>query len=108
MENLKINSYYLRDTNNHPVVTVCVMKYKERTARGVSICNTKEDNIDKKYGRNLARKRAFFALSDRKTGLGIRRRSVFLTLNFNILDEWFFKSEYNPELTKFERQLLKI
>lgn len=106
---IKTKFYYFRDDNNHPIVTVCVMKYKENIARGISICNAK-DNIDKKIGRRLAKRRAISAIYYKKTRLKIRKLDVLQTLfDLDDFDEWiFFKSDYNPELTEFESRLLKI
>lgn len=54
--------YFLRDKNNHPVITVCLIKYKDWFSRGLAICS-KKDNFDKGDGKSIAWWRAQKGLS---------------------------------------------
>jgi hypothetical protein len=49
--------YYLRNQNNHPVATVCLLRYGTDVARGISIC-AKIDQFDKYIGKGIAYSRA--------------------------------------------------
>ena len=66
----KSKYYYCRDSNNRPVVTVCLLKTNGNIAQGVAICSLL-DNPCKKTGSNIAS--AFsFKLSPCSRGRDIR------------------------------------
>ena len=98
--------YYLRDRNNRPVVTVCLLKANGDVSRGVAICSFR-DFPCKKTGRKIAKTRATHAMKCRKaTGRIDRTRArgvVASTDNFNL----FNKSEFRPDLFNFELKILE-
>lgn len=71
--------YYLRDKQNRPVVTVCIVECGGKFARGVAICSPL-DNPNKKIGRMIAEGRAFKAL-EKGSGDEIWRGPILLTLH---------------------------
>ena len=95
--------YYIRDSKNRPVVTVCLLVRDGSVARGVAICND-QDAPCKRIGRNLARGRAVAALLNEKTTLPINRNIVLDKLNSHTTK---YKSVHAPSLTSFEMKLLK-
>jgi hypothetical protein len=102
--------YYLRDRDtNKPRVTVCLIQSGPLTARGVAVCSPK-DQFVKSVGRTKARGRAIRALKKLQTDYfsqALRHESIFAFLDCNhpILP---FKSDYNPDLTDFERRILRM
>lgn len=103
----KIYYYYLRDFNNVPVVTVCVVRKGNEYARGVSICSS-YDQVNKNVGRRISRDRALFAIHNRATDDNIINRSeavdVLNDINYDTL-YINYKFEYNPQLSYFEMKL---
>lgn len=95
--------YYIRDNQNRPIITVCLLKRKNQIGRGVTICSVK-DQPCKKVGRAIAKTRALFALASEKDNLEM------VNGNFPLFafDFGFYKSYYNPELTKYEQKLFRI
>ena len=97
--------YYIRDAKHEPVITVCLLEdaYKN-IGRGVAICSD-DDQSCKRTGRNIARLRARLALH-RKCDTLPTIRITKSTAMTNFLG--FFKSYFNPVLTKYEQKLLHI
>lgn len=99
--------YYLRDKQNHPLVTVCLHKTDGTICRGIAICSPK-DNPNKKTGKAISLGRAKQAMKNK-----IARGSVIREEAYNVLDKtscdldfFFAKSTNQPILTKFEVKLL--
>ena len=68
---------YLRDKENRPIVTICLLRDKANNmfGKGVSICSDMDYPIKKK-GRSIAYERAFTALITQKSSLPILRKDV--------------------------------
>ena len=49
--------YYLRNENNQPVITICLIKHGDSFSRGVAICSPR-DQLDKAVGQYIAHDRA--------------------------------------------------
>ena len=104
--------YYLRDCNNRPIVTVCLMRKKGNYARGVSICSLK-DNPNKKTGRNIAKGMATKALKRKMNSEMMARAEVWAVLedfltpdDWGLVESWNYKSCFNPGLTEYEGHIL--
>lgn len=112
----KMYYYHLRDMESRPVVTVCIVKKGDCYGRGLSICSKKDMPVKAK-GRTIARNRALRAVHNQEFDGEINRfeanevlcetivridRDTLNLLNFK------FKTEFNPELTNFERKLFKL
>jgi hypothetical protein len=112
--------YYLRDMNNHPVITVCLMRdLNGLYHRGISICSKIERPI-KQQGRERAIKRALEAMKYKEDTRKINRLCAILRveettdsstdefpkeLDINTGKEYMFKSYYDTELTPLEKKL---
>ena len=113
--------YYVRNQLNHPVVTVCLIRINDETARGLAICAPEPirdrftgrltyDIPSKQRGRDLAEKRARKAIVKRTNDKLIRKPLIkallwkLSTQTHCCLPDW--KSEYMPSLTHFEHRLL--
>ena len=103
---MKKRFYYLRDKNNAPVITVCLLVVDgfREIARGVSICS-KDDQPNKKIGRKIALARARKAMGI-KSNTSVIRKIPFIDGLSDITIGLNFKSVYMPILTKFERRLV--
>lgn len=68
---------YLRDKENRPIVTICLLRDKANNmfGKGVSICSDMDYPIKKK-GRSIAYERAFTALITQKSSLPILRKDA--------------------------------
>ena len=99
--------YYMRDGENKPRVTVCLILDESEyrvVARGVAICSFKDQPIKSK-GRNMAAGRARSALMNKWENDSITRWEA----DYVIEDtgwNFFYKSEYEPSLTDYELVLL--
>lgn len=92
---MKTIIYYTRNEERKPFKTTCLMvdeALKKVFARGVSICS-KKDQVSKKKGKEIAIGRAVKAL---------RTKSLELSRG-----KTFFKNIYLPQLTDFEKYLIK-
>ena len=102
--------YYLRHKEtNHPVVTVCLIQTNQYLSRGVAICSPK-DQFNKEVGRKKARGRAIKAIRALKTdyfGIIIRLEAMrqVWACDYPL---FVSKSEFNPDLTDFERRILRM
>lgn len=116
MDIVREKIYYLRNSLKTPQATVCVLKSSDgRVSRGLSLCSYC-DVASKAEGRNKARGRAVKALV-RNASTGETKRSVdsqFILSNLlqlaKALDDYEkfkYLSEFNPQLTEFEKGLLK-
>jgi len=100
-----VKFYHLRDENSVPWVTKCLIKYNDNIARGTSICSFK-DNPSKSEGRKLSKYRAILALLDKTDKAPVLRAEADIILGL-VGDDTEMKSEFNPELTKYEQRLIK-
>lgn len=111
--------YYFRDTGNRPVVTVCLMKDKAgNVGRGIAVYNDKDMHnpnmlLSKDKGRKYAMGYAKRALGTRKNSEPIEKVDALITLHlvvdavgkkFNLP---YFHSQYNPDLSDYEKMLIK-
>ena len=114
---LGCSKYYYQ---NKDMVTTCLLTSKtgKVIARGVAICNTATDEIDKAEGRHWAKRRAVRALMGRKGDIPIKDSKGYTIRNKDTIvrrpeikeiinGTGFTKKSYvNPKLTQLERQLL--
>lgn len=105
----KSKYYYCRDSNNRPVVTVCLLKSNGNIAQGVAICSLL-DNPCKKTGRKIARDRAIHAMKTRSNNCDIATSQAHLVLSsVHAAGAGIFgfkKSSYNPPLTQLENKII--
>jgi len=102
--------YYVRDDNNRPVITVCLIVGEYGIGKGIAICSV-NDNPEKAVGRDIAKRRALKAYWKRMNGIPAWSANVL-----NVLDSirtgylWLerCKIEFNPDLTTHEIRMLKI
>jgi len=98
--------YYIRDREDRPVITICLVRDGEEVSRGISFCSDK-DAPCKKVGRKIALQRAIHALVTKKNCCEIKREGLFFQLYYipdSIVER--NKSVYNPKLTYREKQIL--
>ena len=102
---MKEKYYYIRDEENKPRVTVCLMKEEEGdvgiTSRGVSVCSY-QDNPCKRVGRKIARNRANYALLTGEDSLPILTNHSGVAMNVPFVS----KSEFMPFLSEMEDRIL--
>jgi len=98
--------YYLRNTKNEPVVTVCILKEEAKFARGVAVCSDKDISC-KRIGRAIAKGRAKKAFRESGSSALVRRgiaRDILHSVG--ISSYWnSYKSHYLPHLSGFETNL---
>lgn len=116
--------YYLRDqpVNNNdndflgrPLVTVCLLKDStNRFHRGISICSDR-DIPCKIRGRGFAYSRALKAYSSGVSSEPVQREEAESVLDvvldkeqIPVTENYVIKSEYDVNLTSFEKKLAKI
>ncbi len=108
--------YYLRDEENKPVITVCLLTHIDTTARGISICSL-QDMSCKKTGRAIARGRALKAFKRILPGDPVLRTEAWavvatLCRDANIARKGLMismsKYTFNPVLTDYEKKLLNF
>ena len=100
--------YFLRDKDRKPVVTVYLIKNDIGIGKGISICS-KKDAINKRVGITIAKQRAQWALKSRIFDLPILRNescSIYYGINKVVFVSELYKSQYNPDLTAREEELL--
>lgn len=97
----KVKYYYIRDINNRPQITVCLLKVGKAVARGVAYCSSK-DSACKKMGRSIAHQRAKWAMTNKESNCKIGRDHIIRKNRF----KKGFKAVYNPYLNKLEKRLL--
>ena len=100
--------YYYRDSNNRPIITVCIGKNKDnRWSRGVAYC-CHTDNPEKKIGKEWARERVVKAFLQERAGDVIEFWNL---LDKAILEKmeipFYIKSDYNCKLTTYEKRITK-
>ena len=97
---MKAYYYYLRDINNTPRLTRCILKDKSSIAIGTSLCGY-SDFPNKKDGRSRAFGRALAALKHKKNLFPILReeaQDILMDVSADELD--YNEREYD---TKFDR-----
>ena len=117
-----VKFYYIRDSNNLPRVTVCLLKLGDEIARGISICSLKEQPVVK-TGRHKAYGRAMRAITHKdmaslkghpevmRNDAADALMTVALQKNVHMNQglmngPYIMKWEYNPKLTEYEKELL--
>lgn len=71
---MQIKYYYIRDNQNRPTITVCLIKDSEgNISRGIAVCSDK-DQPCKKMGRNIAKESAVHAITEKQHGCEIRKK----------------------------------
>ena len=102
--------YYLRDPENHPIVTVCLLEDNiHNTARGIAVCS-ELDAPNKKVGRAISKGRALKAMLSGNHSPMIREELDVIQAkleDIELLDLENFKGELNPKLTEYEQNLLQ-
>jgi hypothetical protein len=115
--------YYIRDKRvyrgkkiNRPMITVVILHTGDNWARGISICSER-DNPRKVRGRGQARKMAREALVFGTDAYPVRRQEAITSIatywperlpENSLWCGHVKKSEYMPELTDYEKKLLRI
>ena len=103
---MKPKYYYLRDGNNRPVVSVCLLAQSGDIARGVAICSPL-DCPNKKRGRDISFGRAIQAF-ERGTGGRINREEAAYVCDVVEGANFTFKSHFNPPLFPMEQRILGL
>jgi hypothetical protein len=113
-----VKYYYLRDENNHPLVTVCLILRQDQEGlsfgKGLAFCSPQEKQINKKVGRRLSCDRACMALTKKSHFQPIERHEAREIIRATIDEEVgevkipIYKGIYNPNLTWFEMRLLDM
>lgn len=111
---IKRRFYYFRDENNFPRVTVCVLyNIETQTAcRGLSLCSF-DDSPVKAEGRDIAEGRAinaYVTMEDSEKIVQYHQTNEIINsiTETKELIPFIYKSQYNMELTKFEKRLFNI
>lgn len=110
---LKRRFYYFRDENNFPRVTVCVLYNIEAkvVCRGLSLCSF-DDSPVKAEGRDIAEGRAinaYVTMEDSEKIIQSQTNEIIDSLVATTeLIPFRYKSQYDMELTKFEKRLFNI
>jgi len=100
--------YYIRDKNNHPIITVCLLENNGDISRGIAVCS-KQESPWKNYGRALAFKRARKAIkAQQDLFMVVRDEIVIILTELDANREFFwYKGKFNPALTEYEMALLE-
>lgn len=114
--------YYIRDKNNQPVITVCILKDNTgKFHRGVALCS-KLDDINKELGRSrsIAHYRAIKAFYSKRDQLLVSRtvddyfqisqnnnKNTILLINI-ISSDKLYKSQYDVICNHVERRLFRL
>lgn len=109
--------YYVRDNQNRPMITVCLLKNDDGIlSRGVAICSLKETGPDKAIGRMYARGRALRAFKKAKNGNPyqtslVNREEAYKSIMKAIrpilpMEFYQAKCVYNPKLNRLEKTLI--
>jgi hypothetical protein len=72
--------YYIRNRDNHPIITVCLAKQGQIVSRGMAVCS-KKDNVCKKQGRKHARDKVLEAFGTKESGQCIVRQEAIDVLS---------------------------
>ena len=105
----KSKYYYCRDSNNRPVVTVCLLQANGDISRGVAICSL-SDNPCKKTGRKISRDRAVYAMKTKGNNCDMDTAAAHLVMSSaqhgsGGVFGWS-KSSFNPSLTTREAKII--
>lgn len=121
LRNMRVYYIHAKNRNNQIIGTVCIAQgtgeCKDTWSRGIAICSD-QDTFDKKRGRAVAIGRCRRANGSWKTSMPIRipfrRNGVlrpisteFLTAAFDYGLKPECKSEFNVELTDYERRMVE-
>lgn len=113
--------YYIKDKENKPVITVCLIQDGSKWSRGIAICS-KKDIPNKKIGRAIAEGRAQKALELFDSTLDAycrypinRKESRWVIQNANLVRENPFVPQVYKgmvitsifQLTRFEQDLIE-
>jgi hypothetical protein len=100
--------YYLRDDNNKPIVTVCLIKTGDIVTKGIAICSER-DNPVKKVGRNIAAGRAVKAQLYGMDTLPVSERGLeqYGQVYESDVEELtpMYKSVFTPYLSDYEKEI---
>jgi len=109
-DRVKFRHLYSKD--KMPRMTVCYMKMGDMWAKGYALCSHCEGQVKNKEGRKHARNRAHMALGRQRDSEKVRREEAQRVLQSVINDLPiffdFFKSQFKPELSSDEKQLLGL
>ncbi|KKM32240.1 hypothetical protein LCGC14_1565890 [marine sediment metagenome] len=104
--------YYLRDNDNRPLVTVCLMQSNINFSRGVAICSNL-DSPCKRVGRNIAHERASHAMKVQGSTCPMGREDAFHVINL-LMDtpsfigmDWKSKYMDKASLSLYETELIE-
>ena len=106
--------YYIRDKQNRPIITVCIIYSGGYVSRGIALCSP-NDNPCKKRGRGKAYSRALKALNYEGSYGRIQREEV--KEHEKLLKEngikpgflgYLLKVDFDPKITEFEWNLLAL
>ena len=101
---------HLRDQDNRPVVTICLLQHNKTITRGVAVCSP-SDNPSKKTGRTIAKGRATKAMVQVNDCLPIRRteaRQVLANCGILPYTKIIYKCSADPELSGYEAKVLGL
>lgn len=108
MQETQVKYYYIRNIENEPVVTICLLHSCGETARGVAICSVL-DAPCKKRGRKIALDRALWSFNHKKNACPVVSLNSHPYLYKKRTFYWdgdMYKAAYMPELTPRERKIL--
>ena len=111
-EELKEYYYYLRDEQNRPAVTVCLIvdNMANEYFRGIAVASDM-DMPNKKEGRVIARGRAVKAMSRAESTMDMVHPKAKKMFSDNFEDVPAYKSVYSDDLSglnAMERRLMKV
>ena len=102
--------YYVRDTKNRPVITVCLIVGERGIGRGVSVCSV-NDNPEKVIGRDISNRRALKAYWEQETSNDIyseNSKAVCASIKNGLMWLERYKIQFDPTLTVRELRMLKL
>jgi hypothetical protein len=109
---VKEKYYFMRDPDNRPIVTVCLLQQHNCLGMGIAICS-ETDNPSKQKGRNISYGRAFGALKKRKSSQPILRGKAWSAISqvdfepITLLKSNFYTPPYHY-LTEREKKILDV
>jgi len=101
--------YYIRDKENKPTITICILEREVGgVAKGVALCS-KKDIVCKKVGRKIAKERAKHAMLHGKDScpIGINYSRMPYGSYSYFEETGPFKSSFLPILTDYEQSLFE-
>lgn len=97
---------YTIHRENKSVATVCLLRLSPNIyARGIAICGPADKNITASKGKDIAYRRAKFALRERLSTCGIRRKNELIKI---VRKEFHtkYKAQYRVVLTEQEEKMI--